>query len=206
MSVLSRRLTVALVVVAALGLSGCTAAVVGVGAGLAAGGAAAEERGFKGAVDDTKIRATINHLWFQADHVLFGNIHLEVYEGRVLLTGLAPTPETRRRAVELAWGAAGVREVIDEIQVQDHTVGIDYSRDVVIANDLRSRLLFDREVRNINFTVDAVNGIVYLFGVARDRNEMDRVVGHARNVEYVRRVVSHILLADDPRRLQPPRQ
>lgn len=193
-----------LAVALAMGLSGCAETVIAVTA-VTAGSAATEERGLKGAVDDSKIRATINHLWFQRDHVMFGNMHLAVYEGRVLLTGLAPTPEARQTAVHLASTAAGVREVIDEIQVQDHTVGVDYTRDVMITNELRSKLLFDRDVKNVNFSVDSVNGIVYLFGVARDRGEMDRVIGHARNVEYVRRVVNHILLADDPRRLAPPR-
>lgn len=206
MPVLSIRSAAVVALVAALGLAGCTATVVGVTAGVTAGSAATEERGFKGAVDDTGIRATISHLWFQSDHVIFGNLRAEVYEGRVLLTGLAPTPESKRMAVELAGRAAGVREVIDEILVQDYTVGIDYSRDVVIANELRSKLLLDRDIRNVNFAVDAVNGIVYLFGVARDRAEMQRVIGHARNIEFVRRVVNHILLADDPRRAAPPRQ
>ncbi len=201
------RLTTVLGLVAALGVSGCTAAVVavGVGAGAVAGSSSTEERGFQGAVDDSKIRATINHLWFQRDHVMFGNIHLQIYEGRVLLTGLAPTPEAKRTAVELSHRAAGVREVIDEIIVQDNTVGIDYSRDVVIANELRSKLLFDSEVRNVNYSVETVNGTVYLLGVARNRVEMDRVIGHAKNVEYVRRVANYILLADDPRRAAPPR-
>lgn len=208
MSALSlSRLTTILGLVAALGVSGCTAAVVavGVGAGAVAGSSTTEERGFQGAVDDSKIRATINHLWFQRDHVMFGNIHLQIYEGRVLLTGLAPTPEAKRTAVELAHQATGVREVIDEIIVQDNTVGVDYSRDVVIANELRSKLLFDSEVRNGNFSVETTNGIVYLLGVARNRAEMDRVVGHARNIEFVRRVANYILLADDPRRNGPSR-
>lgn len=180
------------VVVAALGLalSGC---------------GVTEERGLKGSLDDTKIRATIDHLWFQKDHVMFGNIHLQIYEGRVLLTGLAPTPEVRRTAVDLAWRAAGVREVIDDIVVQDNTVGVDYSRDVLIANDLRTKLLFDREVNSANYSIEVVNSVVYILGVARDQVEMDRVIAHAKDEPYARRVMNYILLANDPRRSAPPR-
>lgn len=190
MSVLSvLRLSV---VVAALGLalSGC---------------GVTEERGVKGSLADTQIRATINHLWFQKDHVMFGNIHLQIYEGRVLLTGLAPTPEARRTAVDLANRAAGVREVIDDIVVQDNTVGVDYSRDVLIANDLRTKLLFDREINSANYSIEVVNSVIYILGVARDRVELDRVVAHAKDEPYARRVMNYILLANDPRRNAPPR-
>lgn len=37
-------------------------------------------------------------------------------------------------------------------------------------------------------------------GVARSQAELDRVVGHAKDIAYVRRVVNYVLLIDDPRR------
>ena len=48
--------------------------------------------------------------------------------------------------------------------------------------------------------VKTVGGIVYLMGIAQNRNELDRVTNHARNLNYVRRVVSYVRLKDDPRR------
>ena len=110
----------ALTLAAALGLagalSGCAGAVVGAGA--TAGVAAAEERGLDGAVDDTKIRAEINHYWFQHDVEMYRKVGLTISEGRVLLTGVVPTDAGRADAVRLAWQAAGVREVINEIAVR----------------------------------------------------------------------------------------
>lgn len=182
----------------------CAPVGLGVGAAATAGTAAAQERGFRGAVDDTKIAAQINHLLFQHDHVLFSKVNIEVHEGRVLLTGNVPTPEARVDAVRLAWQAAGVRELLNEIQVTDQAGVIDYGRDVMIANELRGRLLFDKQIRNINYSVETVNGVVYLMGIAHDQQELDRVLGHARNIEYVRRVVNYVLLRDDPRRQQQP--
>ena len=34
-------------------------------------------------------------------------------------------------------------------------------------------------------------------GVARTQAELDRVIGHAKDIAHVRRVVSYILLKDD---------
>lgn len=182
-------------------LSGCAGAVIGAGA--TAGVAAAEERGLDGAVDDTKIRAEINHYWFQHDVEMYRKVGLTISEGRVLLTGVVPTDAARADAVRLAWQAAGVREVLNEIAVRPAgTDLIDDGRDVVISQTLKTRLLFDREIKNINYTVDVVDGVVYLMGIAQSEGELERVIAHARDISNVKRVVSHVRLKDDPRRHQ----
>lgn len=186
--------------ISALALSACEPITMAVGAGATVGSAAAEDRGFEGAVDDTKIRAQINDLWFRADEEMYQKVSLTVHEGRVLLTGSVKKPEQRVEAVRLSWQAAGVREVIDEIQVEDQSGVIDYGRDVIIANNLRARLMFDSKIKNINYTVDVVNGVVYLMGVAQDGDELDRVIAHARDISNVKKVISHVVLKSDPSR------
>lgn len=195
----------ALALAAALGLagalSGCAGAVIGAGA--TAGVAAAEERGLDGAVDDTKIRAEINHYWFQHDVEMYRKVGLTISEGRVLLTGVVPADAARADAVRLAWQAAGVREVINEIAIRpDGTDLVDDGRDVVISQTLKTRLLFDKEIRNINYSVEVVDGVVYLMGIAQDEGELERVIAHARDISNVKRVVSHVRLKSDPRRHQ----
>ncbi|HIJ38084.1 MAG TPA: BON domain-containing protein [Rhodospirillaceae bacterium] len=166
----------------------------------AVGTGSVQERGLESAVDDTKIRASINSSWLENDWSLFSDISTSVTEGRVLLTGSVKKPESRIEAVRLAWQAAGVRQVIDEIQVTDQSGFFDFSRDVWIANNLRTRLMFDQQIRNINYTVDVVNGVVYLMGIARSPEELDKVIAHARNIDNVKRVVNHVLLKTDPHR------
>jgi len=194
--VIRLRAAAALIVLAGL-TAACDPVTAVVGAGATVGVAAAEERGLDGAIDDTKIRAEINDLWFQHDADMYRKVEMTVNEGRVMLTGAVQKPEFRVDAVRLAWQAAGVRQVIDEIQVTDQGGVIDYSKDVVIANNLRSRLMFDQHIKNVNYTVDVVNGVVYLMGIAQDDAELDRVIAHARDIGNVKRVVSHVLLKTD---------
>lgn len=191
-------LTLALVIALGAPLGACAPVLIGGAATV--GSAAVEERGLEAAVDDTKIRAEINHLWLQHDEAMYREVSLTVTEGRVLLTGQVPTAERRVDAVRLAWQAAGVKEVNNEIQVTDQSGFIDYSRDVIIANTLRKRLLFDNQVKNVNYSVDCVNGIVYLMGIAQNDAELERVIGHARNISNVKKVVSYVVLKDDPKR------
>ncbi|MBF0335910.1 MAG: BON domain-containing protein [Alphaproteobacteria bacterium] len=196
-----RRLsTLSILAALPLALSACDPVGMAIGAGAYAGVAASQERGFQGAVDDTKIAAEVNHMWFQHDHLLFGKLSSTVTEGRVLITGIVPTADNRVDAVRLAWQVAGVREVINEIQVRDTVDPVTFGRDVLIANTLRTRLMFDSEVSAINYTVDVVEGVVYVMGISQTDVERDRVIGHARNIENVKRVVNYVILKNDPRR------
>ena len=174
----------------AVATSGCAPLLVGGAA--TAGVVAVQERGFKGAVSDAAIQAQINDLWFRHDVEMYRRLDMTVDQGRVLLTGRATTPEMRLDAVRIAWQADGVSEVINEIEVDDQSGIQDSARDTWIGAQLRSRLMLDRDVSSINYTIDVVNGIVYLIGTAKSQAELDRVTGHARSLPNVKRVVSYV--------------
>ncbi len=177
---------------ASLTLGACAPVVVGTG--VAVGVAAAQERGLEVAASDTKIRLQINHLWLQESTSLYAKINLQVQEGRVLLSGQVPGPEARVTAVRLAWQADGVAEVINEIELGDTSSLLDAARDEWIATQLRARMLGDAAIASINYSIEVVNGSVYLIGIARDQAELDRVLAYARNISYVRRVLNYMRL------------
>ncbi|MEJ0072169.1 MAG: BON domain-containing protein [Pseudomonadota bacterium] len=126
-------------------------------------------------------------------------VDLSISEGRVHLTGTVPTPEMRLEAVKLVWQVEGVRQVIDDIEVGDDKSGVGgYARDVWISTQLRSDLLFDRAIESVNYSVETVEGTVYLMGVAQNQGELDRVTNYARNLSSVKRVVSYVRMKDQP--------
>jgi osmotically-inducible protein OsmY len=183
---------------AAVALAGCVEAAIGAGATTAV--AASSEKGIGGTFDDTKIRATINTLWMDYNIDVWRQLGLDVSEGRVLLTGKVEKPEHRVEAVRLAWRAEGVKEVINEIKVTDEGDLGNYARDAWISTQLRTKLLLDKQVLSINYSVDTVDQVVYLMGIARNQKELDVVVNYARSLSYVKQVVNHVILRDDPRR------
>ena len=191
-----------LLLTGSLVLSGCTELLVGAAA--TTGIAIAEERSVGDAVDDLTIRAELNRLFFEDNVELYRNVSFSVFEGRVLLKGSVPTPEARIHGLRVAWQAAGVREVINELQVTDEGGILDFARDTWISAQLKGRLLVDGDVLSINYSVETVNGTVYLIGIAQDDAELARVIEHARGIEDVKRVVSHVVLKDDRRRPVTP--
>ncbi len=185
-----------LTAVLALALQGCASTLVG--STVSAGAAATEERGLGGAVSDTEIRTRINALWSARDERMWRKVELQIYKGRVLLTGMMDSEEMRAEAARLAWRAKGVREVINEIQIGEAGVG-KFLRDTKISAELKSKLLLDLDVASLNYSVTTTNGTVYLIGSARSQRELDLVTEYARNVGGVRKVVSYVEVAEPKR-------
>jgi hypothetical protein len=102
--------------------------------------------------------------------------------------------------VARAWRAKGVKEVIDETVIDKTGDTGSFTRDQWITAQLKSKLLFDKNVFSVNYSFETVRGVVYMLGVAQDQSELEIVLNYARNIEYVQRVVNHVLLKDDPRR------
>ena len=200
MSHRQRQLPLLAGLVCAAILPGCAAPVMLAGAGAQGMVTVAQERKLADAVDDKTIQIRINQRFVSADPDLFLRVGTEIVEGRVLLTGKVPKPEHRVEAARLTWQVAGVREVLNEIAVTDRSGLADYVKDSWITTQLRTRMVADPDIADINYSVETVNGVIYLMGIAQDAAELGRVNGHARNISGVRRVISHVRLKDDPRR------
>jgi osmotically-inducible protein OsmY len=203
---MTRPITMFLAIAAPLALmaslGGCTSLVV---SGAATGATvAAQERSVGDAVDDFTIRTTLNELFFRESVDLYSDVSFSVVEGRVLMKGSVEKPEDRIKATQLAWRAAGVREVINEIQVTDQGGIANYADDTWISTQLKTKMLLNKDVLSINYNVETVNGTVYLMGIAQDQKELDLVIALARDVPKVNRVVSHVVLKDDPSREPTP--
>jgi osmotically-inducible protein OsmY len=173
------------------------------GGGATVATAASEERGLGQAVNDNGIMLGITNAMLQTDASMLHQVDVEVHEGRVLLAGRVDKPETRVTAVRLAWQQPNVVEVIDQIKVAESESLGEYAHDVWLAQELRNTLLVDSRVRSINYNVDCVAGTIYLMGVAQNQAELQRVIDHARDISYVRGVVSFVRLKNDPARQQP---
>lgn len=187
---LARMIVMAL----ALALGGCAGVVVGAGATTGVG--ALQERGLEVAARDTRLEAEVIAQWLTHNDKLVIKIGVEVYEGRALLTGAVNGDAMRADAVRLTWKVPGIKDVLNEIQIVTGGGLIDLARDTWITTQLKSKLTFDQGVLAINYAIETVNGVVYLIGIAQNRAELGRVVGYARDIEYVRSVISHVRVKD----------
>ena len=196
-SVTSLVMAMAMLVLGGLLFSGCAPAVLGVGT--AAVAASSTEKGLSTSVSDGLIFTKIQDNFLQTDATLPTVVDVTVNDGAVLLTGKVKTPEEKVLATKLTWEVRGVREVVNEIQVTDKSSIKDIAKDLAASAQLRGKLIADSGVSSLNFSIDVVNGTVYLSGVAADAEEMNRVVSHARDLRFAQQVVNYITLRTDQR-------
>ena len=193
-----RNINLALLVLAALSLNACSLLGMATGAAAVVGVSAAQEGGLDRAYNDTKIKVQINEAWFQYDVEAFQKLSTTVNQGRVLITGVVQNPEHRVEAVRLAWQVNGVNQVINEIRVAESEGITGFAKDNWITAKLRTSLTFDRGVQSINYSIDTVQGVVYLMGVAINQKELNHVIETARTISGVKKVVSYVKLAGEP--------
>jgi osmotically-inducible protein OsmY len=186
--------TLSLAVLAALLVTGC-GPVFGTIA-VKTGTLAAQERTTADAATDERIRIEISNKWFKYNIDMFNALTLNVSEGKVLVTGTLKDPEQRLEAIRLVWQVEGVKEVLNEIKLGEGGGLGAYARDTVISTQLRTKLIFDSNISSVNYSIETVEGVVYLMGIAQSQQELDRVVDHARNTSYVKRVVSYVRVKD----------
>ena len=161
-----------------------------------------QERSTMDALKDTEIKLSIKNRLGNHSGELFRDIAVDVVEGRVLLTGTVPLREHKVEASRIAWETEGVTTVEDELIVAEDSGTKAYLADVRISTTLRLGLLGDPKVRSANYSVETVDRVVHLTGLARSSEELDRVIRRAQAVKGVERVVSHVLTIDDPRRVR----
>ena len=174
-------------IIAASQLQGC-AGVVAAGA---AGGAAlaTDRRSGTAIVDDGAIELKINNA-ILADEELAEKLHINVtsYNHVVLLTGEAPTEAARNRIVDYARHAEKVRQVYNEIAVEQASDMNARSLDTWITAKVKAKLLGLKDISTAHIKVVTEKQIVFLMGIVT-REEAQAAVDTARFVDNVERVV-----------------
>lgn len=195
-----------LAALAPLLLTGCVTAAVS--AGTEAGISLAEERSLGRKVDDLTLYSDVNRLFIrEKTNQLFADVTVDVRHARVLLTGNVASEAHAQRAVELAWQARGVEEVLNELTVNPSATLMDSANDNLVKKNLEGRLLVTKQVWVINYSINVVNGTAYLLGRVHDQAELDRVLNVTRTTRGVKRVVNYLQirpLNDAPRPAASP--
>tara|TARA_B100000787_G_C16113783_1_gene259333 strand:- start:311 stop:901 length:591 start_codon:yes stop_codon:yes gene_type:complete len=155
-----------------------------------------EERSFNNYVEDTIILAQLKNQYFSINEDIFFQVSIEVREGRVLLTGAVEQIDERIEATKLAWGIDGVNEVINEIQISNNEGILDYADDLIMKTKINAKLLLEKNILNLNYSVEVVNSVVYLIGIAQNQEELNLVINISKDTYGVQSVISYVRLKD----------
>ena len=162
-------------------------------------GAASKEKGIGTTLSDTIIKTKISNLIFKKDPNLIADTKIFVNNGSVLFTGKVSEPEMRIQFTKIAWGIKGVNEVNNEIQISNTSSLRNIARDISSMGEIRARIMTDKKINSLNFSIDVVNDTAYLSGVASNVEEMGLVKAHASSARFIKEVYNYITLTDDTR-------
>ena len=155
-----------------------------------------EERSIGEFVDDTIIKTVIKNAYFDQSEDIFFNVDVEVSQGRVLLTGTVKTIDLKIEATRIAWGAKGVATVINEIQISNSDNILNFADDLLISTKVMGKLMLDENINSLNFSVETVNQVVYIIGIARSVDEKNKVTKIASEVFGVIEVIDYITISN----------
>lgn len=169
-------------------LSGCAVTTAGLKKG--------DERNFVRSLNDVSAGRAIKARMLRAPDVDLNDVDVEVAQGIVLLSGNVSHPKYRIEAERIAWSGPTVTEIGNEIQVKDSQGFIRNTKDGLLNKSVKTRLIADGQVKGSNFNVETHDGIVYLLGVARTPEELERAAHIASTTRGAREVISYARLAD----------
>ena len=167
--------------------------------GMVSLGAASKEKGFGTSINDNLIKTKISNLIFKYNKDLIADTKVFVNSGSVLLTGKLNSPNDKIEFTKLAWSIRGVKEVNNEIQITDKTSIKNIARDIASLGEIRARIMSDKSINSINFSIDVVNDKAYISGIASNEFEMNLVKSHASSARFIKEVYNYIILNKDTR-------
>ena len=167
--------------------------------GMVSLGAAAKEKGIGTTISDNVIKTKISNLVYKLDKNLINDTKIFVNNGAVLITGKVNKPSNKIELTKLAWNIRGVNEVNNELQITDTSSIKNVARDLASMGEIRARIMSDKNINSINYSIDVVNDRAYLSGVATNKEEMLLVKNHASSARFVKEVYNYIILDSDKR-------
>jgi len=184
-----------------MSISGCAGTLVGGAASI--GLASVQERSIKDAAIDLKLEIQIQEKLFRTSSgKLFTNVGVTILEQRVLLVGNVESQKLRDLASTISWSISPkIKDVLNELTIGESTSLVSEAKDARISLSLSGLLLGDAEISDINFSHSVSKQIIFLIGIAQDNNELDKVIHHARTVKGVKKVISHLILKNDKKRM-----
>ncbi len=132
------------------------------------------------------------------------SVAVMVSEGRVLLTGTIRDLEKGKKATEIVWKTKGVKELIDEVEIDEKGLKVrDFGGgvyDSLITAKIKTKLFFNREVVAADFKINTSSGVVYILGIAKNNAQLTETLRVVSKTVGVKRVVNHAILVNDTRR------
>ena len=150
-------------------------------------------------IDDSIMQKNLSARILLIDKNYFLSVKSKVLDGRIFLTGKVNDPEEKLKLTKVAWETEGVRSVRNDIKIKEEFDFKQSAKDILITSQLRTALIFNKDIKAINYQIDTYKQKIYIYGIASTKNEKDLVIQESKEILNVEDVIASILLVENLR-------
>ena len=190
------RLLLLLIIV--LNIQSCAAPILG-GVGAVAISSSAQEKGFGTSINDKVIYLKLRNAIFEWDANISQKISISVDGGSVLVTGQLKNVDAKINLTKVIWEVNGVKEVNNKVQISETSNLKNIAKDLASLGEIRARLMASKKLNSLNFSIDVVNNIAYISGIASSEEEVAIVSQIAQEARFIKEVQNFVKVNKDKR-------
>ena len=150
-------------------------------------------------IDDSIMEKNLITRLTMEEKKYFLSIKTKVLDGRIFITGKVDNPEEKLKITKIAWETSGVRSVRNDIKIKEKFNFKQSAKDTLITSQLRAALIVNKNIKSGNYQIDTYKKNIYIYGIARNKDELEIVVDEANSILDVNKVIASILLVEDLR-------
>ena len=150
-------------------------------------------------IDDSIMQKNLSTKMILKDKKYLLSVKSKVLDGRIFLTGKVDSPEEKLQLTKLAWEIKGIRSVRNDIKIKEEFNFKRSAKDLLITSQLRTSLIFNKNIKATNYQIDTYKKKIYVYGIALTSEEKDLVISEATEILDVENVIASILLVEDLR-------
>ena len=150
-------------------------------------------------IDDSIMQKNLTGKIVIKDKKYLLSVKSKVLDGRIFLTGKVDNPEEKLQLTKLAWEIKGARSVRNDIKIKEEFNFQRSAKDILITSQLRTALIFNKNIKATNYQIDTYKKKIYVYGIALTYEEKDLVISEAKEILDVEDVIASIMLVEDLR-------
>ena len=150
-------------------------------------------------IDDSVMQKNLGARLILKDKNYLLAVKTKVLDGRIFITGKVNNPEEKLQITKLAWETKGVRSVRNDIKIRESFNFTQSAKDLLITSQLRTALIFDKEIKATNYQIDTYKKKIFIYGISLTSEEREKVINEAKEILDVEDVVASIFLVEDLR-------
>ncbi len=187
-----------LLIIITLNLQSCAAPIIG-GVGAIAFSSSAQEKGLGTSINDKVVFVKLRNAIYDWNPSVSENISLSVDNGSVLVTGKLKKIDTKVKLTKIIWETNGVKEVNNKVQISETNNFKNIAKDLASLGEIKARLMASKKLNSLNFSIDVVNNIAYISGIASSEEEVSIVTQIAQEARFIKEVQNFVKVNKDKR-------